>query len=230
MPIMEVTLEQLCEGQSTINRWNYLAGGTPAAVSHSFGLMSALGAIPDGGVYPPGGLVWLIANIQTPPVQFIEMTVRNVYGDTDFYTYPFQNEPLQGQYSDTMAPIFNAIGYRTNRVRQSIRRGQKRFVGVPEGQVSGGGQWDAGYITGYLNPVAAAMSAVLSYDDEGNTLTYAPIVVAKEQYIPDPARPDRVAYKYYDTEVEQLEHVAQGIVWSVRSYVSHQTTRRYGGA
>lgn len=47
MPIMEVVLTQNYYGQEIINRFNYRASGTPAAVTYSFALVSALGAIYD---------------------------------------------------------------------------------------------------------------------------------------------------------------------------------------
>lgn len=231
MALYEVILQQTYFGQEIINRWNYISQGTPAAVTGSFALTSALGAIFDitavPPAYPPDHLMRLIAGAQANDVVFDFVSVRNLYSVTDFYETPFLN-PLTGTgASESLSPI-NAFGFRTNRVRTDIRRGTKRLVGVTADTVQDGGVLTPTTLTAILNPIAAKMSEVLEYNDEGNALTFTPAIFGRERYLPNPELPDRPAYRYYPTEVEQLEHVATGILWDVYPQVRSQTSRQYG--
>lgn len=227
MPILEVSLLQEFKQQRTVNRWTYLASGTPAAVSLPFGLASALGAIESAGVYPTGGMLWKIALIQSAQVTFNELVVRDVYDPEEFYTVPFIVE-LTGQVTgDESMPAFNAYGFRTNRTRLDVRRATKRFVGVTEGNQSGG-DVDSTFLAGAITDVATAMSAVLQYDDEGNTLSYSPIVCSKEKYAVPGSDPTRYAYRYYSTVSEQLDHIMEGIAWEPYSTIRSQTSRQLG--
>lgn len=231
MALYEVILQQTYFGQEIINRWNYISQGTPAAVSGSFALTSALGAIYDTiavpPAYPPGRLMRLLSSAQANDVTFDFLSVRNLYSVTDFYETPFLN-PLTGtQTSESLSPV-NAFGFRTNRVRTDIRRGTKRLVGVTADAVIDGGVVASAFVSAQLNPIATEMSQVLEYNDEGNALTFTPAIFGRERYLPDPERPDRPAYRYYPTEVEQLEHVATGILWDAYPQTRSQVSRQYG--
>lgn len=230
MAIYEVILQQTYFGQEIINRWNYVSTGTPAAVSGSFALASALGAIYEPlavpPAYPPDHLMTLLAAVQANDVVFDFISVRNIYSTTDFYETPFLN-PLQGsQTSEALSPT-ESFGFRTNRVRSDIRRGTKRIVGVTVNMVTDGGVVASNAIPA-LNAIAVEMSAVLEYNDEGNTLAFAPVICGRERYIPNPANPDRAAYRYYPTEDEQENHLASGILWSLYDHTRTQTSRQYG--
>jgi hypothetical protein len=230
--VMEVVLDQTYAGQQIINRWNYLANGTPAAVSFSFALTSALGAIFDEVAVPPGypptGLMQLIAAIQNTGVTFNSLTVKNVYSVTDFYSTLFVNSLVGARTGEGNSPAV-AFGFFTNRVRSDIRRATKRFTGVSEGESGALGVIVAGAST-MLTTLADAMSDVLEYDDEGNNLTFTPCVVSKQRYNSDTQLADAEgnAYRYYPTESEQLEHVADSIFWDWYPQVRTQTSRQYG--
>ena len=226
MPILEVTLQQTFLQQECINRWNYLASGVPASVSFSFALTSALGAIESAGVYPATGLMRLIAVIQSNAVNFNVITVKDVYSVTDFYSTPF-TVPLTGTAAGEAMPPFNASGFRTNRTRSDIQRATKRFVGFMEAWQNGG---TISTIIPQLEAVSAKMSEVLTYDDEGNTLTFAPVVIGKQKYDPNPTDPEanHVAYRYYPTETEQLMHIAQSVLWQHYPTVRSQVSRQFG--
>lgn len=227
MSIMEVTLSYEYFGQECINRWNYLATGTPAAVSFSFALADAFGAIESAGSYPADTVLAEIADMVSIEVTFNELAVKDVYSITDFYSVPFVVPLIGAATGDTFTPAL-AAGFRTNRTRSDIRRGTKRFAGIVEGDWSGGGAALAGTISDHLVPIATVMSDNLEYDDEGNTLTFAPIIVGKERYVPDAAHPERVAYRYYEDEETQLEHIMESIIWSYYSTIRTQTSRQYG--
>lgn len=233
MPLMEVTLEQSYAGQEIINRWNYLASGIPAAVTFSFALTAALGAIFDDLAVPPGypptELMGLIAAAQHSGVSFQTVTVKDVYSATDFYSTVFINALSGGRSGDGMTPV-NAYGFRTNRVRSDIRRATKRFVGVSEGDVQTLGVVIPAFVVSHLNPIAEKMSEALEYDDEGNNLTFQPCVVKKERYNSDTqlADPDGNAYRYYANQATQLGLLAVSVTWEPYEQVRSQVSRQYG--
>jgi hypothetical protein len=233
MPIYELTLTQTFENQVCINRWNYLMTGTPAAVSGSFALVSAAGAIYDEvhvpPQYPTGTLMDYIHAMQSTLVQYQEITCFNPYDPVDFYQTPFVPPYTGGFSGEANSPVL-AIGFRSNVVRRDIRRATKRFVGVGEAFPGNGGSLDTS--NSILVNLEHKMSDTLTYDDEGNTLNFIPCVVGKEKYQTNTGHPtneaDRFAYKYYATEAEQLEHIAQGITWEVYDHVRTQVSRQYG--
>lgn len=232
MAILEVTLQSDLFGQECINRWTYNASGTPASVSRSFALAFAFGAIYDTVAvppgYPPDTILDHIANNVSNEVTFQQLTVVNVYDPTDFYQVPFV-QPYTGGASGECSAPFVSFGFRTTQVRRDIARATKRFPGVPESAVGSGGDVVGAWVTS-LNLLAEAMTDVLEYNDEGNTLLFAPCVVGKQEYDPNPTVPDanHRAYRYYPTLTEQEEHLAQGIIWQLYPQVRSQVSRQYG--
>lgn len=225
MSLYEVILQTTFAGQECINRWNYVGGGTPAAVTGSFALASAIGAIPSAGSYPANTLLKAIAGIMTPAAKFTLITVQNVYDPTDFYSTPFVPDFAGTQTGEALSPAV-AIGYFSNRITRDIRRATKRFTAVYEGWNGEAGLIVAGAAT-QVALVATRMGETLSYDDEGNTLTFAPSVVSKEKY-QSSEDPVRYAYRYYSTLSAQMSHVAQGISWDYYTHLRTQASRQYG--
>jgi len=225
MPLYEVVLEERYFNQQVINRWNYLGSGTPAAVTGSFALLSALGMIGLSTTLEPGTVAGQIQGIQNAAATFIQATARAIYIDEDFYGNPFLANTIGGVggLGDPMSPIA-AFGFRSNRVKQSIGRGYKRFVGMSEGDLDSGGVLAAGAVT-RANLLKTAMNATVTYDDEGNTLTFTPCIAQKELYVTDSGKN---AYKYYPTEAEQAPHLAVGINWELYTQQRTQNTRQYG--
>lgn len=226
--LYEVVLTQTFLNQQCINRWNYVGSGTPAAVTPSFALTNALGAVASVGVYDPAKMMKLIAGVQSNGVTFDNIIVKAIYDVLDFYALPFV-EPLGGSQTGDSLPPFAAVGFRTSRVRQDIRRATKRFVGVTETNQAGGVLTSA-FQTNSCLPLATAMAATLTYLDEGNTLTFSPVVVGKQRYDPETglASPTGSAYRYYPTLAEQEAHLAQGVIWDVYTTVRSQASRQIG--
>lgn len=223
--LYELTMFGRYYGNQIINRWNYLSVGEPASVLGSFALMSAFGAIDTAGVYPTDAPLYLIRLGLVSAFTVETMVVRACaeYDVTDFYERPFLT-PLPGIVSAEGLSPTQAIGFRTNRVRLDINRGTKRFAGVPETYTQGGGViTDA--TMGYYEDVAIAMSDVIDYDDEGSTISFAPVIVSKEAYTTPEGN---TAYRYYDTLAEQLDHVAAGILWQPYTTTRDQDSRQYG--
>lgn len=229
--LMEVVLAQLVLGVPTINRWNYIGNGTPAAVSMSFALSSAFGAFPLGGspsLFPPDTVLARLQALQSTGVTFTALAVKNVYSTTDFYETPF-NSGVAGSVGtgELEAPEIT-YPFKTNIVRTDIGRGRKSFTGVAESVVGTGGVFNsaAGSLPFLL---AEAMSEVLEYDDEGNTLTFSPAIVHREKYQTEPPAMGvaaKYAYRYYEDEAEQLTWVASGVTWFAAPKTGTQNSRK----
>lgn len=223
--LYELTMFGTYFNQAIVNRWNYVSTGTPAAVLPSFALCAAFGAIAVDGVDPETTLLYKIrlGLVTAFSINSIVARAASLYAPTDFYERPFVTPVTGIVASEGLSPM-SAIGYRTNRVRLDIDRGTKRFTGVPEIYTQTGGViTEASF--GYYEDVAEAMTANLTYTDEGASLTFAPCIVSKESYTTGSGK---TAYKYYPTLAEQMEHVATSIIWQPYTTVRSQTSRQYG--
>jgi hypothetical protein len=225
MALYELILRQQTNAQMLINRWNYVSQGSPVGVTGSFALVSAAGAIADGDPlsFPVGGMFASIQALQANDVIFVEFMALNVYDLDDFYSIAYPTG-LFGGVAQAGASLFVAAGFRTNRVTRAVRRGTKRFGGVPIGSIGEFGGLTAGYLT-TMATCAAEMSATLEYTDGGNSLSFEPTIVSK-QLITPVTNPRR--YQYYPTLAEQLEHVAQGITWEAYTNTRSQNSRQLG--
>ena len=226
MALFEVVLKQSFAGQEVINRWNYLGSGTPAAVSLSFGLVSAMGFVAGGEppVFPSGTLFHKMRQIQAPNISYAEVICANVFDPLDFYTtnFPVGTTGLDNQGDARQS--FAAAGFRTNIVNRDIARGTKRIAGIPEGWTGPNNALNPTYLAN-MEALATEMGATITYDDEGNTLTYQPCIVQKEKYTTPRGR---TAYRYYPSLTVQLSHIASGIRWEVYNTVRSQVSRQLG--
>ena len=227
MALFEVTLQGLYYNQVCINRFNYQGTGTPAAVSMSFGLASALGFVQGTGStdFVVGTLGEALRNMVSDEFTFVQLQVRNIYSVLDFYDTPFNAGTVGDDTgANAVSPAF-AYGFRSNRTRTDIGRAYKRFAGVTEGNMIDGGIILPDMLT-FMGTVAERMGATYTYDDEGNTLTYSPIVVSKEKYTVEGS--GKTAYRYYETQAEQEMHIATGIQWTPYETIRTQVSRQYG--
>lgn len=223
--LYEVVVRQTYQGRNVINRWNYNGSGVPAAVSMSFALASAFGAIPDGitGDFPDNTILWRMLNNASTDLVFVETQVTALYDVVDFYAVPYPTSQNGSQGGTAMSP-FLAYALQSNRVRTDIRRGNKRFCGVTETYIGAGGIVEAG-MPALLDTLAEYMSDTLEYDDEGNTLSFQPCILSYEKHAPDVDH-DTEWYAPYPTNAEQLEHAALGITWQAKAYVTTQNSRK----
>lgn len=227
MALMEVLLQQRYGAQTMLNRWNYIASGTPLTVNYAFALANALGAIPAAAVYPSGEMMDLISKIQGVGVAFEQLVCKNVYDPTEFYEVPFV-DPLAGTIAGDGSARFIAIGFRTTRTRLDIRRGTKRFGGIATASLDSGGDIDNTLLAGAVADLAAKMSETLEYVDGANTLTFQPCIVKKLKYAVPGSDPTRYAYKYYPTEEDQLDYVMTSITWEAYDQARSQVSRQIG--
>jgi hypothetical protein len=226
MAILEAVLTQEMAGQLVVNRFHYVSTGTPAAVTLSFGLLTAMGFLNSrmtGATFELNTLAAQIQNAQAQSVVFKSMAVRDLYSVTDFYETAYTSNIIGQVSGDAMSPAV-AIGFYSNRVRTDVRRGQKRFAGVPESSVSNNGMIASTALT-QLNGFAYFLGLPLEYDDEGNTITYSPAVLSFEEYTTPSGKR---AYRKYATASAQLEHTALGILYTLHNSVRTQTSRQYG--
>lgn len=225
MALFEVVLQSTLFGQECINRWNYLGSGTPAAVSLSFGLAAGMGFIadPTDGTFPADGIFTAIRNITSGSVLFSQVIVQNIYDPTDFYTTAMPTG-TDGNIDTQAAPSFIASGFRTNLVNRDIARGTKRFAGVPTNALGVNNALSTDQIN-VMNTLKTKMNGSVTYDDEGNTLTYLGAIVSKEKYTTPSGKS---AYRYYSSLTVQLSHIAQGFAWEVYTTARSQTSRQIG--
>jgi len=226
MAVMELLLTQRANQQLVVNRWHYVSTGTPAAVTLSFALLSAAGLLEATGSppkFPVNSLGRAIQGMQTGSTQFISAYARDLYSTTDFYEAPFASTVVGEQGGEAYA-TFVAMGYRTNRVRTDVRRGMKRIVGVPELAFGDLGILNPAFAA-TANLVATRMSDVLSYDDEGNTISFSPAVLGLTEYTTPAGNP---AYRRYATVTEQLAHTATGVLWTTYAEARSQVSRQRG--
>lgn len=223
MAIMELLVRGSYRGKPNINRWHYVSSGTPAAVSLSFALTYAFGAIEVGAppAFPSGSMFAAMRAMQSTLFSYQEIQARDMYSDLDFYTRPFTT-PVNGSVNDIGASPFESIGFRTNRVRQSVGRGFKRIGGIVDSMFQTEGRLSASGIS-TATTLASRMGANLVYDDEGNTITFTPTVLSFEEYTTPKGNR---AYKPYATEALQLDHAAQGVIWGFYNEARSQVSRQ----
>ena len=226
MAFIEAIINQQFSGQLAINRFTYVSSGTPASVSLSFALLSALGFIPDpptATTFPTDTLADAMENIQSTGVRYLSAYARDLYSDTDFYEVPYP-QTIEGDRTGEAASPVLAVGFFSNRVRLDVRRGMKRFVGVSESDVGSGGYWGSSF-NASLEYMAEKLSETLTYDDEGNTLTFVPAILGVEEYTTPSGKR---AYRKYANPTLQAAHTATGINWSAYPQVRTQVSRQYG--
>lgn len=222
MAIYELTLLQEFKGVRTVNRWNYVLTGVPAAVTGSFALTQAFGYM-NTTTLKPLTVLGFIQSCQHSDVKFLNLVVKNLYSSTDFYETPFIAGTAGTITGVEASPPFVSFGFRTNRVRTDVARGTKRFIGLIETWVNAGELTAPGLTA--MNTLAGEMNEALTYSDEGNTLTFSPAVCGKEEYTtPKGTR----AYRYHATEEAQMAKTALGVVWQPYATARSQTSRQYG--
>lgn len=227
MPLYEVTLEQAYAGQQIINRWNYQSGTIPSGSSGAFLAAVAMGAIADDDSEPfaDDTILGLLQGVQVTAVTFVQLVVKNLYSVTDFFTYAFPpNTTGANNTGEGLSPTA-AFGFSSDRTRADIRRAQKRFVGVGENYTDALGVIGASFLT-VLQTLGTTMGNPNSVTIDGVTTTFTPCVFGREKYVVEESGKD--AYKYYDTEAEQLTHIATINVFTPKPTTRTQTSRQYG--
>lgn len=223
MTFLEVSLFATYSGQRCLNVFNVVTLDEPAVISPAYGAAQAMGFVPDEVGFPADLFFDKLVENVSNNVVFNQIRVKDPYDVTDFYSQPFPAGTTGAAAGESMSPAM-AFSLFSNQTRLDIAAGQKRFVGVPEAATGNGGVLTGGAL-GEWAEVADVLSAPMTYDDEGNLLSYRVVVAKKEEYVAPSGKP---AYKYFPTLEEQMDNIATGLLWTPREYVSTQTTRQYG--
>jgi hypothetical protein len=224
--LYQVSLLTAYQGVKCVNIFNYTIATRPVNVSGSLALATAFGAVnaPQETANDIPAADDMITNLRkflSEGVQFVEATVINVYDVVDFYQAAFP-AGIDGIRAGDALPATMAWSFTSSVVRRDIKRGQKRFTGIPEAFITNG-------TLDLTNAplVKGALERNMVYTSGGSTFNFAPCVVSKEQYTPDANRPTRKAYRYR-SEATQFDHIATGLLWTARNYPSTQASRQRG--
>lgn len=227
MPLYEITLEQSYFGQQCINRWNYQSGEIPTGQSGAFKALVGMGFTPDTDIDPfgPDTIAGKLRDgLQNVGVVFVQAIAKNLYSVTDFYTYAFPPDTVGAGGGQGLSPT-TAAGFTSDRTRSDIRRGQKRFTGIGEDLTGAGGTWATG-VAASIQELGDTMADVNVVPAGVGSISYTPYIFGREKYtVVDSGK---FAYKYYDTEAEQLEHIALVTAWNLKDRVRTQVSRQYG--
>lgn len=226
MPLYEVVLEQALGGQQIVNRWNFQSGTIPSGQLGAFLLAVGMGACGMGGINPFGTDTALgaIRPLQSSDVVFSQIVVKNLYSVTDFFTYAFPNSTYGQNTGGTSLSPTVAVGLSTDRTRSDVRRGQKRFAGITEADVTSLGELTEGAKTMW-QAAGDTMADVVAVPVEGSAVLFTPYVFGREEYVAPSGKP---AYRYYATQVEQEAHIARINQWTLKRFTRTQASRQYG--
>jgi len=223
--LYEVVFRQQYFNQECLNRFNYGSTLDPSDRTGAFALATGLGVIPVLGEIPADTLMHDILAIQASQVEHIEVEVRNLYDNEDFFTVPYSPAQigLQSDAGDPASPAL-AYGFFSNRVRTDVRRGQKRFVGVNEDYMGSGGNV-GGAVLAPIAALAEKMGEQVNDPSPSPTATFVPVILSLEEYT---APSGKRAYKPYATEADQLLHTAVAVTWTYKDTIRTQVSRQYG--
>lgn len=150
-------------------------------------------------------------------VTYTSVEVVNLSDPTALHTFLTNSSP--GGLADLTSP-FAAMGFRTNRVRTDIRRGQKRIAGVADTDYANG------VLASGVQAPADALADLLG-SDKTNSLdpltTWRHVIVGRIKYI---SPSGRTAYRLPETD-EELRYF-DATQWEVRPNMTTQNTRKVG--
>lgn len=226
MPLYEVTLEQSYFGQQCINNFSYQSDTIASGTSGAYLAVVGMGAIADDDTAPfaAGTILGALQIMQSSAVTFVQMIAKNPYSNTDFFTYAFPSGTVGLNSAGQGLSPTQAFGFTSDKTRADVRRAQKRFVGLTEGDVNAGGLLTADFKT-FAAVLATAMGNPNSVTEGGVTNVFTPYVFGLKKTVQAP--PKKPKYALYPTEAEQLEHIAKINQYIVKEEVRTQTSRQY---
>lgn len=214
MAIWELTHTMSLQGQLCQNKYNFatLEAGASAITAQALCLGFADGWFP------------VINDVLTQSTVGQSVYARNLYDPTDFFEDTAN--VANGAVSSDALPSFVAWSFRSNRGRTDMRRGYKRFPGVPETFVSAGVATAGALVE--LGQIAALMDDPLVLFDEGSPVSLLLAILGREKYLPNPTEePDNWQYRYFETEAAQREKMFFPTDWDYMGLTT-QRTRKIG--
>lgn len=227
--LYEVTIQGEFIGQQTVNRLTFASDIDDPTTTNAFNLVRALGFQPTLIDEPADDTV-LASMLLAQDANFAmkSITARSLYDVGDFYVVPVLGNDYTGKIISSVSNLpFISQKLFTSRVRADIRAGSLSLTPPPEDHVFGDGQMSAPQFA-LLQDVALKLNTTVVFTVGEVTTTYRPCVLSKEMYLPDPAKPWKTAYRYYETEDEQFQHSALGVTWSASPIITSQVSRRAG--
>jgi hypothetical protein len=226
--LYEFMAKGVYRGQMIINRFNFVTDIDDPTVVSAFNLLQALGydgAAPADPV--PGSFFEAYLGCQTGTFQAQILMARNLYSVIDFVTVPVSGAGWLGSLTSGTAAAMPFVAQKlvTNRVRSDIKAGSVAITPPLDTSTDADGKLDTTALN-LLQGVADTLNEPPSFTAGPLTVNYRPSVLQKEQYLPDPAKPTRKAYRYYAESADQLEHAALSVTWSPASHVTSQVSRR----
>lgn len=222
----EIMLEQKFAGQQIVNRWNYISGEIPAGQLGALLALVGMGFTPFTDVTPfdPDTVAGKLKALQAVAVNWVQAVAKNIFDPTDYYAYPFPaGTTSDNGGSEAESPVI-AAGFATNRTRADVRRGQKRFAGLVEGQVGDVGVLTAGAVTAWQE-LGDTMADINLVPVDGSTVSFTPYVFGRKRTVDVDGK---VSYPYWPTAAEQLAHSMLITQWTLKSQIRTQGTRQYG--
>jgi hypothetical protein len=225
MALYEVMLRSTYAGQECLNVWNYTSNELVVGDGPAFGLFAAFAGEPTGtpASFPASTVLARLQVMVSNSYQFNSLFVRQIYSSVNFYEGAFVDTFGLQTSGEGLSPT-NAFGYRTTRTDLTIRRGTKRFSGVPE-LASGPLGVIAPAFLPLANALGALMANVLTYDTGLAEWDYVPTIVSKQKTI---GPGGSVSYDYYPTLAEQTARSTTGFEYEFYRTIRTQTSRQYG--
>lgn len=224
MEFYEITLEQSYFSQQVVNRWNYTSDAPPSGAIGALIALVGMGFMPYEEIDAFGAttVAGILQSLQSQEAFFVQAICKNLFNPLDYYTYAFPPDThgLSGG-GDGMSPTA-AFAYTTDRTRSDMRRGQKRFVGIEEGNVAAGGVLTS---TETFQTLGDAMADLNIVPVGLGTMTFTPHVFGRVEY---ETPSGKVGYKYYPDATEQAEHIMRINQWTLKPQVRTQASRQYG--
>lgn len=227
----EVTIQGTYRNQLIINRLSFASDIDDPSVVGAFQLAVALGVDPMTATAPTvDSVLDYLLQAQTAYYQIDKLFLRNLESATDFYQFVVTGVGWQGQIAASSAGSSSSFVSQklvTNRVRTDVRPGTLALTPPSEGNYDVDGVLTSGQV-GVLQDLCTALNAPPSYTAGPTTAQFFPSVFKKEEYVPDPLKPDKTAYRYPEDIQVMLTNSAIGVTWSPVERVTTQTSRRIG--
>jgi len=228
--LFEVEIYATFRGKPTVSQLTFASDVDDVGTTNALALAQAMGyqtSLPD----TPGDESVLLAMVNAATSDYVmkELFVRSLYNVSDFVTFVLDTAGYTGAVvpgAGTKMVAFTAMKLRTNRVRTDIRRGTLALTPYTEGSSSDGLNWDGAAITA-MTAVCTALNAPPHWPLVDPVTTYRPCIISKERYVSRAGGENlspRYAYRYYEDEEEQFQHVAIGVTWSPVTRIRSQET------
>ncbi len=236
--IYEVTVNYEYANQQMVNRLNYVYNGIGSYPGNlgALALISQLGFLSWDvaeaefalrGIGQGDNFAQQFRLIRMATSTITIVTARDVNSTVDFYEWTpgLVSEAVGVGVGDGASPMI-AMAFTSTKTRTDIKRGQKRFGAIPEGNLG-----DRGALSPAGTLVATNMerelSRILDADDENS---FSPAIIKKERYsvIKDGEPTGTFAYRYWLDPEDGIANAAFPVSFNSKTTYRSQTSRQFG--